>query len=162
MRCASQSKLDRIAAKRGSRSRRRLFHLAELDATPEFSSGLMAQMRREPSSSADRTRSSLGTDGATSSGERPKRSSRAHRWVPATGGCRDEAGNICALRRRYGVQFRRNEARARSDRALSHPNPEAIEMRWNIPPFAARRGAPPNAAPNNTKLATMARPDPAE
>jgi hypothetical protein len=123
MRCASQSRLDWIAAKRGSRSRRRLFHLAELDATPEFSSGLMAQMRREPSSSADRTRSSLGTDGATSSGERPKRSSRAHRWVPATGGCRAEAGKSV----RFAVAMEFNFVEARRERgAIGH---SAIQTR---------------------------------
>jgi hypothetical protein len=51
---------------------------------------------------------------------------------------------------------------ARSDRAVSHPNPNAIEIRWKIPPLSAKHDAPANALPKSTKLATIMRLDPAE
>ena len=105
-------KSDRIAAKRGSRSRRRLFHLAELNATPDFTSGSHGTEVRRAILLGQNTRSSLGTEGATFSRERPKEFYCAHRSAQPQGVARAEAGNICALRRSYGVQFRRNQESA--------------------------------------------------
>ena len=50
----------------------------------------------------------------------------------------------------------RVEVNTRSDSALSHPNPVAIEARCRPPPSPARRGAPPNAAPNSTNTLVIA------
>ena len=61
-----------------------------------------------------------------------------------------------------GCEAGRAEANARSDSALSHPNPVAIEMRCITPPRSARRGVPPNAAPNSTNALVIAVAEPAE
>jgi len=64
-----------------------------------------------------------------------------------------------ARRRFHG---RQSEDNARSDRAVSHPNPDAIETRWKMPPLPAKRGTPPKTLPISTKLATIPRLDAAE
>jgi hypothetical protein len=51
---------------------------------------------------------------------------------------------------------------ARSDSALSHPNPVVIEIRCQRPPRPPRRGAPPNAAPNSANVPVIATAVPAE
>ena len=78
-------------------SRRRLFHLAELDATPEFTSGLIAHIRREPSSAPDRTRSSLEQTVQLPRVRRPKDLLAPTGGREPQGVARAEAGNICAL-----------------------------------------------------------------
>ena len=63
---------------------------------------------------------------------------------------------------RLSNQLRREQVNARSDNALAHPNPVAIEMRWNAPPRPARGGKPPNAATNSCAVPAITMADPAE
>ena len=57
----------------------------------------------------------------------------------------------------YVLREPRSKVNARKDSALSHPNPAAIEMRCHRPPRPARRGTPPNAAPNRANASIIPR-----
>jgi hypothetical protein len=73
------------------------------------------------------------------------------------------AGAVVAQRDVFaGFSFAEPRLKARRDKALSHANPAAIEMRWKIPPFATGLGAPAKAAPNRTQLTAITRLDPTE
>ena len=61
------------------------------------------------------------------------------------------------LTRPPGRQASRTEDRARSDRAVSHPNPHAMESRWHTPPQPVRRDSLSKALPKSRKLPTITR-----
>jgi hypothetical protein len=77
------------------------------------------------------------------------------RTVDGVSGNRDPVGGFPTVLHDYLNELRRYEIRARSDRAVSHPNPDAMEMRWKIPPLPKKRDTPPNARPISTKLPTI-------
>ena len=71
-------------------------------------------------------------------------------------------GNRCHGAMKRWSQRRGSDEWARSDRAVSHPKPDAIEIRWRIPPLPAKRDAPPNALPKSRKLPTITMLEPTE
>ena len=71
-------------------------------------------------------------------------------------------GRVASLSVQGAYVVGRAEVNARSDSALSHPKPVVIDTRCRTPPCRARRGAPPNAAPNSADVLPMAIAEPAE